>query len=230
MFSLTDAHLGKLAYVEESGDTSHFTSACQVVSDSICSRTADALHHGLERNVAVVGNDLLQTDSPRDQTYTDTQVDVSNRYWNVFKAARDLMVGEIEWLNQYAPVTVMVAPGNHDLTANAHLGHVLGAWFSKHPDVTVDASLRPREYHQFGRVLLGFADDNEKKHTNVPQIMASESKQVWATNLCREWITGHWHRENEKQFQPSIKDEGVTIRVTPVLDRPDAWHAPKKVS
>ncbi len=223
MLSPSDAHLGKLAWAPETGNTYNLDVAVRTVRDALRSLTADALPLGLERICLVVGNDLMQADSPRGQTYAGTQVDVSNRYWEVFGAARDLMVGEVEWLTQFAPVSVVTCVGNHDRTASAHLGEVLAAWFRNHPEVTVDAAPTPRKYLRHGACLLGFAHGDEEKHAALPQIMAQERPQDWAQTTCREWITGHFHKAKQAHYAPLTQDGGVIVRTLPSLGGRDAW-------
>ena len=223
MLSPSDAHLGKLSWEAETGHGYDLQIAVDTVRQSIRTLTADALHHGLERIVLVVGNDLLHANDSRNATYAGTQLDVSNRFWEVFAAARDLMVGEIEWLTQWAAVTVITTPGNHGLTAEHHLGALLEAWFRGNPDVTVDASPKPRKYHRHGAVLLGFAHGHEEKHGALPQIMAAEQKTAWAETTCREWITGHLHRKGSREYAPLVEDGGVTVRVMPALCSADYW-------
>jgi len=229
LLSPSDAHLGKLSYAAETGHAYDLQTAVSRVRHSIRSLTADALHHGLERIVLVVGNDLLQTDGNNDgkTTTSGTSVDVGARYAEVYNAAVQLILGEVEWLTQYAPVTVLPVPGNHDRTTVMHLGALLAAVFANNANVTVDARPTSRKYYQHGSVLLGFTHGNEERPASLPQIMAAEQRAAWAETHCREWITGHHHRKAERQFMPLIEDGGVTIRTIPALSSTDSWHALK---
>ena len=226
MLSPSDAHLGKIAWEAETGRDYDLKTAVDTVRHSLRTLTADAIHHGLERICLVIGNDFLQVDGNNDghTTSRGTVVDTSDRYWRIYNAARDLLVSEIEWLTQFAPVTVLAVPGNHDAQSTLSLGALLEAWFRNNPEVTVNAGPTSRKYLSYGTVLLGFTHGDSEKHAALPQIMAAEQKRAWATATCREWITGHFHRKSERQYLPLAEEGGVIVRVLSALTRSDAWH------
>lgn len=226
MLSPSDAHLGKIAWEAETGRDYDLRIAVDTVRHSLRTLTADAIHHGLESICLVIGNDFLQVDGNNDghTTSRGTVVDTSDRYWRIYNAARDLLVSEVEWLTQFAPVTVLAVPGNHDAQSTLSLGALLEAWFRNNPEVTVNASPTSRKYLTYGTVLLGFTHCDSEKHAALPQIMASEQKAAWATATCREWITGHFHRKSERQYLPLAEEGGVIVRVLSALTRSDAWH------
>jgi len=229
VLSPADAHIGKGAWAAETGADMGIPEAVQAVRESVEALTADALPLGIAEIVLVIGNDFLQTDSPG-QTTSGTPVSTAGTYREAFAAARDLAIELVERLTTYAPVTVLCVPGNHDYLSVMHLSDVLAAWFRSAPDVTVDARPVNRKYFQRGRVLLGFTHGNEEKHSDLPQIMAHEQPQAWAASVCREWITGHFHKKASRHFLPLTESGGVIVRTISALSRSDEWHSRKGYS
>lgn len=226
VLSPADAHIGKGAWSAETGEDMDIPTAVDVVRRSVEFLTARALPLGLAEIVLVIGNDFLQTDLPGTTT-SGTPVSTAGSYREAFAAARDLAVQLVERLTVHAPVTVMCVPGNHDYQSVLHLSDVLAAWFRNAPDVTVDNRPKPRKYLTRGGVLLGFTHGNEEKHAELPGIMAQERRRDWAEAVCREFITGHFHRKGTKHFFPLTETGGVVVRSVSALSKSDEWHSRK---
>lgn len=225
VLSPADAHIGKGAWAAETGADMGIPEAVQAVRESVEALTADALPLGIAEIVLIVGNDLLQVDSSHGTTWAHTAVDTAGSYRQALAAARDLMVELAERLTVHAPVRLVIVPGNHDRESALHLGDYLAAWFRNAPDVTVDAAPTHRKYLSRGKVLLGFTHGNAERHADLPQIMAQEQAQAWAGSVCREWITGHYHKKAARHFLPLTETGGVIVRTVSALSRSDLFHA-----
>lgn len=223
VLSPADAHIGKGAWALETGADMGIPEAVQAVRESVEALTADALPLGIAEIVLVIGNDFLQTDT-EGHTTAGTPVSTAGTYRQAFAAGRDLAIELIERLTVHAHVTVLCVPGNHDRMSVLHMADVLAAWFRNAPDVTVDAAPTNRKYLKRGRVLLGFTHGNEEKHADLPQIMAQERSADWAGAVCREFITGHYHRKAARHYLPLVENGGVIVRTVSALSRSDSWH------
>lgn len=166
-----------------------------------------------------VGNDLLNTDSTKNETTKGTPQDVKERWENTFRKASRFLVDSISWLEGIAPVTVPVVRGNHDSHSTFGIGTLLDIRFEKDEYVTVLAGDEERKYIPFGKNLVGFTHGDERvvKSNKLPSIMATEVPELWAASKWREWHLGHLHQEEVQDIN------GAIIRRIPTLCGNGKW-------
>jgi hypothetical protein len=170
-----------------------------------------------------VGNDLVHFDSDKKQTTGGTQMDANASFVDAFRAAVSLMRRSIELCLEYAPVRLVVMPGNHDNNASLAVGECVAAIFENNPRVKINRGVATRQYEVFGKVLLGF-EHGELKPNMPAQMMPLEQPKAWAETVYREWILGHFHRKKEVQFLPLLEHGGIRVRYLSSLSVTDKWH------
>jgi hypothetical protein len=230
LFELTffDAHLGKYAWGEETGEDYDTSIACRRVRSAVLDLLEQAkAYKGVEKILIPLGNDLLQTDGNNDgkTTTSGTYVDTDTRYIRTFRAARKLSSWVIHEAARIAPVQVVIVPGNHDALSCFHLGEVIDAEFANDPRVSVDNSPRPRKYLRYGATLLGFAHGHAEPHKRYPLLMPVEAPDLWAQTTQREMHVGHYHRSKVTDPVRVDGENGVRVRILSSLSGVDAWHA-----
>jgi hypothetical protein len=217
--NIADAHLGKLAWSQETGHESYDSK----IADAMYRRAQSALFARagvkFEKVLMIIGNDLMNSDNAEGTTTKGTQVSTDGRYHKTFYRARTLMIDSIEQARKIAPVHVIVMPGNHDRLACFHLGDSLEMYFHADPLVFIDNEPTSRKYFQWGKVMLMFCHGDREKRMDMPLVMASEQPKMWGETLFRECHTGHLHQTRTEELH------GVRVRILPSLSPPDAWHA-----
>jgi hypothetical protein len=217
--NIADAHLGKLAWAQETGHESYDTK----IADAMYRRAQSALFARagvkFEKVLMVIGNDLMNSDNAEGTTTKGTQVSTDGRYHKTFYRARTLMIDSIEQARKIAPVHVIVMPGNHDRLACFHLGDSLEMYFHGQSDVVINNEPTSRKYFQWGKVMLMMCHGDREKRMDMPLVMASEQPKMWGETLFRECHTGHLHQTRTEELH------GVRVRILPSLSPPDAWHA-----
>lgn len=222
---LFDAHLGKYAWGEETGED--FDS--QIAHDRVRAAVEDLLVMSggfpCDLTILPIGQDLLHTDNYEGTTTAGTMQDRDTRYQLMFRRARQLMSWVISVCAERTNVQAVIVPGNHDSLSAWTLGEVLAAEYAHDPRVTFDGSPRKRKYVLYGKNLIGYAHGHNEPHKNLPQIMAAEEPEKWAASVYREWHVGHFHKS--KVTQPVYVDDhqGCTVRVLRSLSGTDAWHS-----
>jgi hypothetical protein len=218
---IPDLHIGKLAWAEETGASNYDTKiAVQVFRDAVESLLQRVQGHKLDEIVFPVGNDLLHSDTKAGTTTGGTPLDTDSRYQKNFSEARRVITWAIEAFRSYAPtVRVVMVPGNHDALSTWHLGDSLDCWYRKTEGVIIDNAPTMRKYLRYGRNMLMFAHGNRGKLEKYPEIMAAEQAAMWGHTTFREAHTG------DKHHQRVIELKGCTVRISPALCPPDAWHA-----
>lgn len=238
MFELAifDAHLGKLCDPLESGGTYNLEVASALYLQSVEALLQRAQGYDIEEFLLPIGNDFFNSDHKSGSTTAGTPQHEASRWRTTFSRGAALIVNVIERLRQIAPVKVVLVHGNHDEQTNYFLGEVLAGTYRKDLDVTIDHSQPSRKYVQWGKCLLGFTHGNMEKQAELPHIMATEQKKLWAETTYREWHVGHTHHlkvtRNRPRVQKSVQVEahehmGVVVRVLRSLSDVDDWHYQK---
>lgn len=224
--SVYDHHFGKLAHKSETGQNYELKKATLLYDTAVNNLLARAMAAGpINQIVFVVGNDLLQMDSPEGQTTSGTKVDCDSRFFKVYETVIRTVRGAIERMRQVAPVHVALVPGNHDRVTILHLGFVLGAIFANCQDVTIDNTPTLRKYYRFGENMFLYTHGSEEKVSELPLTMATEQKLMWGQTTFRFVRIGHLHKKKTYSRVDVDESFGVQTSICPSLCATDAWHA-----
>lgn len=227
--SIYDAHIGKLCWAGETGENYDVKIASKRFISAIEGLIERAKGCGFERIMFVVGNDFFNSDTILNTTTAGTPVDEDLRWQKTFKLGLRLLVQGIDIMRQYAPVDILIIPGNHDYTRSFFVGEALSAWYRNDENVKIDNGASPRKYYRYGKVLIGLTHGNEEKEARLPQLMALERKQDWAETDHREFHCGHFHSKRAVSYKLPIYNEdlGVLIRYMSSISSTDSWHFKK---
>lgn len=224
--SIFDAHLGKLAWAEESGTDYDLKIATNLFAQATEALLQRAKGFPVSHILFPVGNDFFNIDNAKNMTTNGTPQDCDGRFQKSFVEGRKTIVDAINRLRQVAPVTVIMVSGNHDSERVFYLGDTLQGWLSKTDGVTVDNRPMMRKYFHWGLNLIGLTHGEKEKMKDLPLIMAAEVPELWARTKFREFHLGHWHQLRETISESS----GVRVRILPSLSPADAWHKGKGYS
>lgn len=193
--NIFDLHLGKLCWSDEvlnNYDTKIASKRFRYALETLVRR---GLSSGFERILFPVGNDFFNSDNHLNTTTAGTRQDDDSRWQKTFNTGVKLLVEGIDFMKQYAPVDVLVIPGNHDATRSFVLGATLAAWYRQDESVKIDNSSSPRKYYEYGQNLIGLTHGNLEKPEALRSLMSFEAKQAWARTTYREFHLGHNHRK-----------------------------------
>jgi len=209
---LPDFHFGKIdgLSIQEQSD---------LFLDAIQSLVNKASGLNIERILLPLGNDIFNSDNLNYTTTKGTPQRDNSSWQESFRAGWKTVVTAINYLEEIAPVDVVMISGNHDTEKTFYLGELLLSYYNENPNVRVDNSLNsPRKYYIYKDILLGFTHGDKEKLADLPLIMAREVPTLWAQSNYREFHTGHLHKQETTEYQ------GVVIRILPALCGQDEWH------
>lgn len=220
-----DSHFGALAWSEETGEGNYdLAIAARLYRQAVSGLLARAARDRPAAILLRVGDDYLHMDSERNQTTSGTPQDVDSRYKKVFRVGVSCAAWAARECAALAPTKLVVVPGNHDSQSTFAIGEVLAAIFADHPHVTVSPAITPRQYVEWGQVMLCLAHGHQEDPAKLPLLMATEEPAMWARTRHREAHLGHLHRKrklNEDEYN------GVRVRWLPTFKTADLWHAGK---
>jgi hypothetical protein len=224
--SIPDAHLGKLAWAEETGENYDSAIAETVFFKAVENLAEKSAIWPVDKVLFVVGNDFFNVDNAAGTTTAGTPQSEDGRWPRTFRRGIGLLTKSIDFLAARFPqIEVRVIRGNHDSERMFYAGEVLAAVYNR-PGSRVEVVNQPikRQYIRWGEVLLGLAHGDGLKHDKLPLLMAGEAPDLWAKTTHREWHVGHLHHKKETQYHTGTEHNAVRVRILPSLTTADDWH------
>ena len=219
LYTLTDCHVGMLAWDKEAGEDWDLKIAEKCLVETF-TRMIDAAPASKVGIVNQLG-DFLHFDSLAPMTPTNHHIlDADSRYQKMVEVAVQILRRVIEHaLTKHDNVQVYMHEGNHDPAGSVWLRVMFAQLYKNNPRVHVGMSPNPYVAYRFGKTLLGFHHGHLTKLNNLPQIFAAKFSQEWGATEYRYVHTGHKHHVEEKEHP------GIKVVQHPTLAAPDAYAA-----
>ncbi len=225
--SIPDVHFGKLSWEEEVGESYSLKIAEQRYRNAISDLLSYINIDDVEKIIFPVGNDMLNIDSRRNETFAGTRQDSDSRFFKIVKTVKSILIDVINSLSLIAPVDVIVISGNHDYEGMFMLGEILESYYHNTEVVNVDNSPKQRKYYSYGKNGFQYTHGNEEKHSDLGMIFATEEPKLWASTNYRFCKLGHFHKNKKIQYTSIDDNIGFQVQILPSLSGADAWHSSK---
>lgn len=219
---MPDIHFGRLTWDEESGENYDVKIARSAIESTLGKLLAYIDGKSVSKILLPLGNDFFNVDNKFNTTTNGTPQQEDTRWQKTLELGLNACVWMIDTCSQFAPVDVLVVPGNHDEQRMFSIGIALSCWYHANPNVMVNNHPKKRKYYPFGKNLIGFAHGYDEKLDRLPLLMAIDEPQLWAQSTYREWHTGDKH--NRKDLIPKTDEgSGIVVRILRSLAALDAW-------
>jgi len=204
LFTLTDSHVGMLAWRREGGEDWDLK-----IAEDVLTRSFEHMVVAAPRaRVAVVNQlgDFLHQDSMSPVTPTHGHIlDSDTRFSKIVAVALRILRRVIDRaLETHDEVHVILAEGNHDIVSSLWLRHMFKALYEREPRVTVNDSELPYYVYRHGRTMLAFHHGHIKKNEALPLFFAAQFSEMWGATAKRYVHVGHRHHVDEKEH-PGMK-------------------------
>lgn len=219
VYTLTDSHVGMLAWGEETGADWDL----KIAEDVLVKAFAASIQAAPYAKYCVVNQlgDFLHFDGLSAVTPTSGHLlDSDGRFSKVVGSAIRILRKVVDMaLQSHDVVHLVVAEGNHDLASSVWLRHMFAALYENEPRITVNNSELPYYVHQHGDVMLAFHHGHMKKNDSLPLLFAAQFPKVWGESRRRYAHVGHRHHVE-------IKDHsGMRVVQHSTLASRDAYAA-----
>jgi hypothetical protein len=225
VYTLTDAHIGMLAWKREGGDDWDL----QIAEETITGCFAELIRAAPNSELAVFNQlgDLLHYDGLLSVTPTSGHIlDADGRFTKMVEVAVRVIRRVVQMLlEKHKRVHMILAEGNHDIASSVWLRTMFKALYENEPRITVDDSALPYYCLQWGETMLAFHHSHLKKLDKLAGFMAAQFPVIWGATKKRYVHTGDKHHAHEKD------DGGAKVIQHPTLAARDAyaarggWHA-----
>lgn len=219
LYTITDYHVGMLAWAKETGEAWDLKIAEQTLMD-VMRRMVDCAPNSAVGIVNFLG-DLLHFDSLKPITPEHGHLlDADSRYQKVVHICVKLVRAVIEMaLAKHETVHVLANEGNHDPTGSVWLRVLLPILYENNPRVTFEHSPLPYVVYEWGNTLLAFSHGHMAKKESLPLLFAAKFAQAWGRTTKRYAHTGHMHHVDIKEHP------GMKVEQHATLAAPDAYAA-----
>jgi hypothetical protein len=218
MYTLTDAHIGMLAWHRENMEADW---DLQIAEAVIVGCFEQIIKCSPDSETAVLNQlgDLLHYDGLSAVTPTSGHVlDADGRFTKMVEVAVRVLRRIINMLlAKHRTVHVILAEGNHDMASSVWLRTMFKALYENEPRITVDDSALPYYAYEFGNVMLAFHHSHLKKFGAMREIIPAMFAEMWGRTKKRYCHTGNYHHTKE--------DEGAGMKIMqhPTLSARDAY-------
>ncbi len=208
VYTLTDCHVGMLAWHKENmdADGDWDLETAEAVLAGCFELMVTSSPRASVGIVAQLG-DFLHSDGLKAVTPLHGHLlDQDGRFPKVVQAAVRILRRVVNFaLAHHDKVVVLMAEGNHDLASSVWLR------------VTVIQSELPYYVHQHGKTMLAWHHGHLKKPEELPLLFAAQFPVVWGTTIKRYAHCGHRHHVDEHEHA------GITVTQHPTLASRDAF-------
>lgn len=225
LYTLTDCHVGMLAWHKEGGADwdlaiaertlvgcfAAMIAAAPASEVGIVNQLGDWMHFDGLSAVTPTSGHLLDADGRFDKL-VDTAI-------RILRVVIDMT------LAKHKRVHVVMAEGNHDLASSVWLRKMFAALYEKEPRVTVDDSPLPYYAVQHGTTMLAFHHGHLKKNDQLPLLFAAQFSKMWGDTTKRYCHTGHRHHVEEKEHSGMIVTQHPTLAARDAYASRGGWIA-----
>lgn len=213
--NISDLHLNKLGYKDGEYDSELAEKAFFFIINDTLAKTS---HLKFEKILFIWSHDFFNIDNLVKSTTRGTPQDTTQRFADMYKQGKRMLITAIDLLRQIAPVETIQVGANHDRLTSYTMSEVLEAYYRNDKNVKIDTDPLSRKYIKFGKCLIGFSHgDKEKKR--LSKIMPIEARKEWGETLYAEMHCAHLHSEKVVD-----EENGVIIRHLSSPSGTDNWH------
>lgn len=219
VYTLTDCHIGMLAWDKETGSDWDLTIAERCLVGTL-TRMIDAAPPSREGLVNELG-DFEHFDSMKPVTPEHGHIlDADSRFQKMVMVSTRILRRVIEHaLTKHEIVHVQIKEGNHDPSASVWKRIMFHMLYANNPRVKIDMSPNPYTVHEHGKTLLGFYHGHLARLESLGELFAAQFREQWGRCPYVYIHTGHKHHVKEEERK------GCVLVQHPTLAAPDAYAA-----
>ena len=192
-YTLTDYHLGMMAWAEETGADWDL----KIAEDTLVKFFETAIERSPKANECVFAQlgDFLHWDGLDAVTPASKHVlDADTRFTKLVRVAIRVIRRVIGLLlNKYQVVKVIMAEGNHDPASSVWLRELLSALYELEPRVDIEVNPDPYYCVTWGKVCLFYHHAHKKGIKNIDSVFVGKFKKEFGQSEFVYGHTGHLH-------------------------------------
>jgi hypothetical protein len=219
-YTVTDLHMGSLAWREETGGDDYDLSISERLLDGWFAAAIDLAPSAQTAIFAQLG-DLLHHDSHESVTPQHRNVlDADSRFQKMVRVAiRVLRKIVARLLAKHEFVHIIMADANHDPASEAWLREMFAALYEHEPRVTVDSGAGTYYVYRHGDVSLFYHHGHRRGVKDVDSVFAGRYREIYGSTKYSYAHLGHKHSDELKTTNLMKVEQHETLAA------PDAYAA-----
>lgn len=219
-YTVTDIHMGMLAWGEETGGGDYDLKIAETLLEDWF-RTAIAMAPAARVGVLAQIGDLLHHDSYESVTPTSKHVlDADSRFRKMVRAAiRVLRRIVAMMLEKHDEVRIIMADANHDPASEVWLSEMFASFYEDEPRVKVNEAAGTYYVEEHGLVSLFYHHGHKRKIDNVDTVFAGRYREIYGRTKFSFAHLGHLHSDELKTTNLMKVERHETLAA------PDAYAA-----
>lgn len=210
-YTLTDYHLGMMAWSEETGSDWDL----KIAEKTLINFFENAINlspNAKECIFAQIG-DFLHWDGLDAVTPANKHVlDADTRFTKLVRVAIRVTRQVIEMLlKKYDKVNVIMAEGNHDPASSVWLRELLYSFYEDEPRIKVDTNPDPYYCVTFGKVCCFYHHSHKKSIKNIDSVFVGKFKKEFGNADYIYGHTGHLHHELKLETNLMLLEQHRTL-------------------
>jgi len=210
-YTLTDFHLGMMAWDEESGDNWDLKIAEKTLLNFF--KTSIELSPKAESCIFANIGDFLHWDGMDAVTPNNRNVlDADTRFTKLVRTSIRLIRQIVSMLlDKYKTVHLIMAEGNHDEASSIWLRELFSAFYELETRVTIDTNPDPYYCVKFGKVALFFHHGHLKRLNDLDSVLVAKFKKEFGESKFVYAHTGHMHNQQVRESNLMIIEQHRTL-------------------
>ena len=192
-YTLTDFHLGMMAWGEESGDDWDL----KIAEETLIKFFKVAISKSPDANECIFAEigDFLHWDGMEAVTPTSKHVlDADTRFTKLVRVSIRLTRRILKMLlKKYRKVTLIMAEGNHNPASSIWMREVFSSFYEDEDRLVIDTNPDPYYCTTFGDVCLFYHHGHKKKMDSLDSVFVSKFKKEYGGSKYVYGHTGHLH-------------------------------------
>lgn len=221
-YCVTDAHLGALAWHEETGNDDYDTAIAEKLLEDWF---AAAIEMAPAAGTAILANlgDLAHYDSFEAVTPAHRNIlDSDSRYPKIVRSIIRVLRRIIaRLLAKHDKVHILMCDANHDPAGETWLREMFAAFYENEPRITVDNSASTYYCYQHGDVSIFSHHGHKRSVKDVDSVFAGRFREVYGKTKFSYAHLGHRHSDELKTTNLMKIEQHETLAA------PDAYAANK---
>lgn len=222
-YTITDYHLGMLAWGEETGEDWD----TDIAEDLIVKWFAAGIKASPKAQTAIFAQlaDFLHWDGMDAVTPASKHLlDADTRFQKVVRVAIRVLRRIIRMLlEKYPHVHLIMAEGNHDPASSIWLRELFAALYEDEPRITIDTSPDPYYCYEHGNTSLFYHHGHKRKPTNIDDVFVAKFREVFGRTKHSYAHMGHLHHVDVKETNLMIVEQHRTLAANDAYASRGGW-------
>ena len=210
-YTLTDYHLGMMAWHEETGDDWDM----EIAEKTLINFFKQGIEQSPKANEAIFAQigDFLHWDGMDAVTPASKHVlDADTRFTKLVRVAIRVIRKIIKMLlNKYQKVTVIMAEGNHDPASSIWLREILSSFYENEKRLVIDTNADPYYCVTFGKNCLFYHHGHKRRLKNIDSAFVGKFKKEFGSADFVYGHTGHLHHEHKVETNLMVIEQHRTL-------------------